>query len=113
MKTTRILGYVAGILAALALVTLVFGLILTMNPERFPNLTLGYSALISGVVAVLISIIPGVAHFALRAKFRRPFHDAGVPRGLRIAGRALLWVWGLALVTGAALAAYLWSLGFI
>ncbi len=113
MKTTRILGYVAGILAALALMTLGFGLILTMNPERFPNLTLGYGALIGGAVAVLVSIIPGIAHFALRTKFHRPFHDAGVPRGFRTAGRVLLWVWGLALVAGAALAAYLWSLGFI
>jgi peptidoglycan biosynthesis protein MviN/MurJ (putative lipid II flippase) len=113
MKTTRILGYVAGILAALAMVTLGFGLILTMNPERFPNLTLGYGALIGGVVAVLVSIIPGVVHFALRAKFRRPFHDAGVPQGFRIAGRVLLGVWWLALVAGAALAIYLGSLGFI
>jgi len=113
MKTTRILGYIAGVLAAIALVTLGFGLILTMNPEKFPNLTLGYSALIGGVVAVLISIIPGIVHFALRMKFHRPFHAEGVSRGVRIAGRVLLCVWWLALAAGAALALYLGRLGFI
>jgi hypothetical protein len=108
MKTTRILGFAAGLMAVISAIVLAFGVFITMNPERFPSLTMpGWSALVAGFVFILVSAIPGVAHLALRIRFRKPFHARG-PSGFLTVCRVLVWIWGILLVS-AILVAALWG----
>ncbi len=108
MKTTRILGFVAGLMAVIALLAMGLGAYLAMDPVRFSNLSISYGILGLGAVVMVISLIPGIAHLLLRIKFRRPYERRRrSPGTFFLVSRILVWVWGVAVLATLALALYL------
>lgn len=91
MKTTRILGFTAGLMAVLSAIAIALSLLSTAN-------SIGFYLLGFGIAFILTSAIPGVAHLILRIWFRRPFHDPDGPRGFLITCRVMVWLWAILLV---------------
>jgi len=99
MKTTRILGFVAGVVAVVALLAIGYGTSTGLSK-------LGSYALIFGMVAMVLSLLLGVAHLLLRIRFKNPYRSRR-PKPFLKAGRIMVWVWGVAMVVMAAMVAYL------
>ena len=100
MKTTRVLGFVAGLVAVVALIAIGFGVVAGLTK-------LGIYALIYGMGAMVAALLLGIVHFLLRIKFRNPYHRRRGPQGFVRAGRIMVWVWGVAMIVMAAMLAYL------
>ena len=110
MKTTRFLGFWAGVTALAALVILIVGVVLAMRLPLQDFLAFGLYVLAAGMVILIVSILMGVAHLLLRIRFRHPYK---VKRGRRadlVTGRVLIWVWAVSLI-GIVVGATIWLLG--
>ena len=91
MKTTRILGFVAGLLAVAALIALGIGVILGMSKWGFILLMVGTGVMVAALVL-------GIAHFLLRIKFRNPYFRRRGPQDFLRAGRIMVWAWGVSMI---------------
>lgn len=100
MKTTRILGFVAGLMAVIALIAIGFGVIAGLTK-------LGVQSLMTGMGVMVAALVLGVVHFLLRIKFRNPYRRRRGPQGFLRAGRIMVWAWGVAMIATAAMLAYL------
>jgi len=100
MKTTRILGFVAGILAIVALIAIGFGVIAGLTK-------LGVQSLMAGMGVMAAALLLGVVHFLLRIKFRNPYFRRRGPQSFLRAGRIMVWAWGGAMIVTAAMLVYL------
>lgn len=101
MKTTRILGFVAGLLAVAALIALGIGVILGMSKWGFILLMVGTGVMVAALVL-------GIAHFLLRIKFRNPYFRRRGPQDFLRAGRIMVWAWGVSMIAmGVLMAVYL------
>ena len=100
MKTTRILGFVAGLVAVVALIAIGFGVIAGLTK-------LGVYALMAGMGAMVAALLLGIVHFLLRIRFRDPYRRRRGPQAFARAGRVMVWVWGGAMIVTAAMLAYL------
>jgi hypothetical protein len=108
MKTTRILGFAAGLMAVIALLAMGLGAFLAMNPVQFPNLSMNYGILGLGAIIMVVSLVPGIAHLLFRIKFRRPYERRRRDHGAFLKlSRVLVWIWGVAVLATLALALYL------
>lgn len=100
MKTTRILGFVAGLVAVVALIAIGFGVVAGLTK-------LGVYALMAGMGAMAAALLLGIVHFLLRIKFRNPYLRRRGPQAFARAGRIMVWVWGVAMIATAGMLAYL------
>jgi hypothetical protein len=100
MKTTRILGIVAGVTAVVALITIGFGTLAGLTK-------LGMVSLLVGLGVMAVSLLVGIAHLLMRIKFRNPYRSRRGPKAFLKAGRILMWVWGVAMIVTGAMVAYL------
>ena len=100
MKTTRVLGFVAGLVAVVALIAIGFGVVAGLTK-------LGVYALMAGMVAMVAALALGIVHFLLRIKFRNPYQRRRGPQGFLRAGRIMVWVWGVAMIATGAMLGYL------
>ena len=100
MKTTRILGFAAGLIADVALIAIGFGVVAGLTK-------LGVYALMAGMVAMVAALLTGIVHFLLRIKYRNPFRSRRGPQGFMRVGRIMVWVWAVAMILMAAMLAYL------
>lgn len=96
MKTTRILGLLAGVTAVVAAVAVGIG----FSPV---DAKLGTLSLLAGLGVMAVSFLLGVVHLLLRIWFRNPYSSRR-PKPFLMAGRVLVWVW---LVLMVALSVYL------
>ena len=100
MKTTRILGFVAGVISVIALIAIGIGMIAGVTK-------LGIESLVFGVGAMVIALLTGIAHLLLRIKFRRPYYSRRRPKPFLVAGRVMMWVWAVAMIAMVAMIVYL------
>ena len=100
MKTTRVFGFVAGLVAVVAMVAIGFGVIAGLTK-------LGVYALMAGMGAMMVALVLGIVHFLLRIKFKSPYQRRRGPQGFLRAGRIMVWVWGFAMIATGAMLAYL------
>jgi len=108
MKTTRILGFVAGLLAVVALIAIGFALITDQGGVS----KTGILAIMAGMGVMAAALLLGIVHFLLRIKFRNPYHRRRGPQAFLRAGRVMVWAWGVAMIATAAMLGYLaWQLG--
>jgi hypothetical protein len=98
MKTTRVLGFVAGVIALVALVFI--GASMTMEAMQ------GLKVLLYGVGVFLIALLTGIAHLLLRIKFRNPYRSRRGTKPFLKAGRVMVWVWGVSMIATVAMVAY-------
>ena len=110
MKTTRFLGFWAGVTALAALVILLVGAVLAMRLPLQDFLAFGMYVLAAGLLILIVSILMGVAHLLLRIRFRDPYKFTRGRRSDLIAGRVLVWVWAVSVI-GIAVGATVWLLG--
>ena len=110
MKTTRFLGFWAGVAALAALVILLVGVVLAMRLPLQDFLAFGMYALAAGLLILIVSILMGIAHLLLRIRFRDPYKFTRGHRSDLVAGRILVWVWAVSVV-GITVGATVWLLG--
>ena len=99
MKTTRILGLLAGVTAVVALIAIGIG--------TFAGLEIGMKLMLVSVGIMAVSLLMGVAHLLLRIKFRNPYHSRRGPKAFLRIGRIMVWVWGVAMIATVAAVIYL------
>ncbi len=100
MKTTRILGFVAGVMAIVALIAFCLGMIAGLTK-------LGILSLVTGVGVMAVSLLPGIAHLLLRIKYRNPYRSRRGQKRFLLAGRILMWAWGVIAIATLGLVIYL------
>jgi len=98
MKTTRVLGFVAGIIALAALITI--GMSMTLGAMQ------GLKVLVAGTGIMLVALLTGIVHLLLRIKFRNPYRSRRGRKPFLVAGRVMIWVWGASIIATIAMVAY-------
>ena len=96
MRTTRILGFLAGVTAVVALIAI--GLSMTMGAVQ------GLQVILYGTGVMLLSLLMGIAHFLLRIKFRNPYRSRRPKPFLKVA-RIMVWAWGVSIIATIAIVA--------